>query len=705
MIKPAEPIPGVVAFLPKANFIIQVLMFIFILFFNQNHLRMKKLLLLFMNGLMVVGAAAQWAGNTNLTPATSGVKNNVATIPDGSGGMFMVWDDARNAATTGTDIYAQRVSNSGNLLWASAGVQACNTTGNQTGPVLCADGAGGMIIAWVDAAGDQDIYVQRINSSGAIQYGLGGIAFSANATNTENRPTLAQLNSTEAVIMFADNRNAATGVDVFANKITIATGAKVFATDLTIAAAANTQTAFSIAPDGSGGAYMAWQDPRISTTGSDIFVDRMNNNGTLQAGGNGVNITPLTSAAADQQLTPYCINDGAGNLLITWGDQRFGNTNGDIYVQKLTSSLAEQWTTKGVSVCNAAGIQSNPYIVTDGAGGLIATWSDARLAGDRNIYAQRVISTGVPQWAPIADGVPIVTATGNQPGSSTQSDIFITEDGSGGAVIAWGDVRNGAATGSGSNMDIYVQKINASGAVQWAADGLDIISPTGSGNQRQPVLVNGGSGNILSAWLDSRTAANGDIYGGKILTNGALPLQFVTISGSIIGNAINVSFTTTQEQNLAGLLVEKSVDGARFTAMATVKPANSISGSNYRMMDANPVKGTNYYRVKATDRDGTVHYSPVAAVQYQQKIAVEWALYPIPALNAVTLRITNATDGIYAFAITDIQGKTMMQKMVAVRGALFTQNMNIAPLAKGVYVARLTDASGTTVWATRLVKE
>ncbi len=654
---------------------------------------------------MAFVAGAQWAGNTNLTPATTGGKSNLATIPDGSGGMFMVWDDTRNTAT-GTDIYAQRVSNSGVLLWASAGVQACNTAGNQTGPVLCADGAGGIIIAWVDAAGNQDIFVQRINGSGAVQYGAGGIAFSANATNAENRPTLAQLNSTEAVIMFADNRNAATGVDVFANKISVATGAKVFATDLTIAAAANTQTAFAIAPDGSGGAYMAWQDPRISTTGPDIFVDRMNNNGTLQAGNNGLNITPLTSGAADQQLTPYCINDGAGNLLLTWGDQRFGNTNGDIYVQKLNSSLAEQWTAKGVSICNAAGIQSNPYIVTDGSGGLIATWSDARLSGDRNIYAQRVSSTGVPQWAPVADGVPIVTAVGNQPGSSTQSDIFITEDGSGGAVIAWADVRNGAATGSSSNQDIYAQKVNAAGTVLWVADGVDLINPTGSQNQRQPVLVNAGSGNILSAWIDSRsTTTNGDIYGGKILANGTLPLQFIGISGSLNGNAIQVSFTTAQEQNLANLLVEKSADGNRFTAISTVKPANTNTGNTYRITDASPVKGVNYFRVKAVDRDGSVHYSPIAAVQYQQKISVEWTLYPVPAQNAITLRVTNAADGNYAFAITDIQGKMVMQKTVAVSGPLFTQNIGIATLTKGMYIARLADVMGNTVWTNRLVKE
>lgn len=52
-----------------------------------------------------------------------------------------------------------------------------------------------------------------------------------------------------------------------------------------------------------------------------------------------------------------------------------------------------------------------------------------------------------------------------------------------------------------------------------------------------------------------------------------------------------------------------------------------------------------------------------------------------------------------------MQGKTLMQRTVAVNSLLFTQNTGIATLAKGIYVARLTDAAGTTLYVARLVKE
>ncbi len=54
---------------------------------------------------------------------------------------------------------------------------------------------------------------------------------------------------------------------------------------------------------------------------------------------------------------------------------------------------------------------------------------------------------------------PICTATGNQQVPT------IVSDGSGGAIITWQDLRNG------TNNDIYAQHVNASGVVQWTANG------------------------------------------------------------------------------------------------------------------------------------------------------------------------------------------------------------------------------------------
>ena len=73
------------------------------------------------------------------------------------------------------------------------------------------------------------------------------------------------------------------------------------------------------------------------------------------------------------------------------------------------------------------GINTNPAITSDGAGGAIVTWHDTRSGGTTDIYAQRVNASGAIQWT--ADGVALCTARGNQ------DYVWITIDGAGGAIV------------------------------------------------------------------------------------------------------------------------------------------------------------------------------------------------------------------------------------------------------------------------------
>jgi hypothetical protein len=87
--------------------------------------------------------------------------------------------------------------------------------------------------------------------------------------------------------------------------------------------------------------------------------------------------------------------------------------------------------------------------VGDGAGGVIVTWKDtANDTGD--IWAQRVDANGVLLWGD--GGVPFGVA------SNEQTLPVVATDGSGGAIAAWDDRRNGG-------LDIYANRVFAGGGV------------------------------------------------------------------------------------------------------------------------------------------------------------------------------------------------------------------------------------------------
>ncbi|MBI3194941.1 MAG: T9SS type A sorting domain-containing protein [Ignavibacteriae bacterium] len=153
--------------------------------------------------------------------------------------------------------------------------------------------------------------------------------------------------------------------------------------------------------------------------------------------------------------------------------------------------------TDGVAICTDVSVQYGLLLVSDGTGGAIITWYDNR-GGTEDVYAQRVNGVGTVQWT--TGGVAICSATGVQAGPVP------TDDGEGGAIIAWYDVRNG-------NYDIYAQSINALGYTQWGTNGIAVSTAIQS--QYSSILVNDGSGGAVIAWTDFRTGGS-DIYAQKI---------------------------------------------------------------------------------------------------------------------------------------------------------------------------------------------
>jgi FlgD Ig-like domain len=212
---------------------------------------------------------------------------------------------------------------------------------------------------------------------------------------------------------------------------------------------------------------------------------------------------PLVSASG-QQLYPVSITDGTSGVIVAWQDRRAGNF--DIYAQRITDTGFPQWPTNGVALCTAAGNQSSPQIVSDGAGGAIVTWYDRRNGTDDNIYVQRISPAGVPMWK--TDGVAVCTATDDQ------TDPRIAPDGLGGAIIAWNDNR------STIDYDTYVQRVDGTGAVQYAANG--VVACAAAGNQFLTALVPNSTGAVIAIWYDDRNGTDSDIYAQRVNVLGGI---------------------------------------------------------------------------------------------------------------------------------------------------------------------------------------
>lgn len=106
------------------------------------------------------------------------------------------------------------------------------------------------------------------------------------------------------------------------------------------------------------------------------------------------------------------------------------------------------------------------------------------------------------QWQ--TDGVPISTVA-----DLNASDVpVIVEDGAGGAIIAWLDRRSGA------HNDVYAQRVNAGGVVQWTDNGV-AVCPIVS-EHRSPKIVSDGANGAIVIWNDFRSGTSRDVYAQRL---------------------------------------------------------------------------------------------------------------------------------------------------------------------------------------------
>ncbi|MCG3110892.1 MAG: IPT/TIG domain-containing protein [Candidatus Manganitrophus sp. SB1] len=416
-------------------------------------------------------------------------------VSDGIGGMIIAWMDIRSG--TSFDIYAQRVNGSGTVQWTSDGVPISTVAGSQQHPQIISDGAGGAIITWQDDRdGNLDIYAQRINRDGVVQWAVDGIAVAAGG-HAEFSPQIVLDGAGGAIIAWQDDRNGK--IDVYAHRVN-ANGAVQWATGgVVVSTAATNKFFFRLISDGAGGAVLVWQDDRGGDW--DLYAQRINRNGAVRWSADGVAV----SIAANTQGAPQLVSDGTGGAIIVWQDDRDGAW--DVYAQRVNGSGTAAWTADGVIISNAANDQLAPRPVSDGAGGAIMTWQDGSGQTVFDVRAQRVDGSGAAHWA--AGGVVISSAP------DIQGMPQLETDSAGGAIIAWQDLRGGS-------WDLYAQRVNEVGEVQWSIDGVAIS--TAPGDQKVPLLISDGAGGAAVVWEDSRNGTDAipswDIYAQGITAGG-----------------------------------------------------------------------------------------------------------------------------------------------------------------------------------------
>jgi hypothetical protein len=426
-----------------------------------------------------------------------GVDENPQMTGDGQGGAIIVWNN--NTYDQGVDVWAQRVSADGIVQWGPNGVPVCRAEGNQGGPEIISDGAGGAIIAWSDQrilvkrGGHNAIFAQRLDPHGRPLWRLNGVPIDTTGNGVYMTPD----GRGGAFLAFGDDRTGwLVKSDVYAQHID-ARGRSLWTFGgVPVCTEQHNQAINAVVPDGRGGLIAMWEDDRAQDGYNDLYAQRIDSLGTVQWSGDGITVA--------QDIWGYSVDgflaDGLGGAFVTWISTGVSYASGP-HAQHLNAAGALLWPAPGLLLGGGNNCYY-PYLTTDMAGGFICCWEDGR--GFYAPYAQRVSATGQVLWA--ADGVLLANTGMEFP--------QLASDGAGGAIVAWNDYRTGA--------NIYGQRVLADGTIApgWPTNGRAIS--TAAGGQQFPVVLAVPGGAIV-AWEDWRNNSLAeDLYAQRVLLDGTL---------------------------------------------------------------------------------------------------------------------------------------------------------------------------------------
>lgn len=179
---------------------------------------------------------------------------------------------------------------------------------------------------------------------------------------------------------------------------------------------------------------------------------------------------------------------------------------------------------------------------------------------------------------------------------------------------------------------------------------------------------------------------------------GALPIQLLSFSAHKDGEVNKLTWSTAMEVNNKGFEIQRSADGIRFNNIGYVfsnaADGNSSATLNYNFTDFTPAGSRQYYRLKQEDNDGKSTFSQTVLVRGETPSAYTiTSVYPNPAAQLVNIGIAAPERARGTVVITDITGKTVLQKAVTLETGNNVLPFNITGLTNGTYFIKLINSS------------
>jgi len=470
--------------------------------------------------------------------------------------VIIAWEDRRND-TDNSDIYMQKVSADGVILWNADGVPICTQNYAQFNQRLISDNLGGCYLAWEDYrnnnSSDKDIYAQHISVTGTALWEAQGKAI-CSAPISQASPMIRLINN-NVFIGWEDMRS---GSPCMYYQVVNSAGNTVLETNgKPIYQAIGNGIDYSsyLTLPRSNDAVIIWKDYRGGVTGYQLFFQFLNPDGSFDLETNGKPVALNASVGYDQNSFSATVSPD-DKIAVVWEE------NYRIKAQLLDANGNRLWGDNGIMLSeDTTLIQRMPKIsFEDGA--YYLGWNQIETVetpdGQRQLFhafGQKLIN-GQKQWG--ANGMLISGYTPETVYFEAQMEQIV------GRYYVW--TRTALDFDTNGRLNISVKLVNPDGstATGWADAGI-LTSDYGDYDtiQYMPkcIITNAG---LFVAWLDFRIDFIKSAYG-----------QLISPQGVCLWNASGLALSDNAYENNNYAVLGGSNDITLFY----VASPNSYAGS------------------------------------------------------------------------------------------------------------------------------
>lgn len=167
------------------------------------------------------------------------------------------------------------------------------------------------------------------------------------------------------------------------------------------------------------------------------------------------------------------------------------------------------------------------------------------------------------------------------------------------------------------------------------------------------------------------------------------------------GEYSDINWTTSSEKNSDYFIIEKSIDGISYSAIANVKAAgNSSDTRKYSTRDQTPNKyGTTYYRLKQFDKGSEVSkLNLVKTLILKEESLPQIKIQPNPASTNLDIYLPESfLNRNVTLQLFDNTGSRISKISFAKFSSNSAYTLNVEGLPNGVYFIQILDENGSSV--------